>query len=152
VLVGTGDTSAAIHRLTLGIAALRSTGATLYLPWFLSNLARAYGDLQQLDNAWRCIAEARTLIQVAKKVCTRLRSIASPAKSHCSRRTLMPRKLKSISGMRSPSLDKSKPKPGNSAPQRVWRVSGATMAKCSKRANCWLWCMGGSRKGLARAI
>jgi hypothetical protein len=32
------------------------------------------------------------------------------------------------------------------------RVSGATMAKCSKRANCWLWCMGGSRKGLARAI
>ena len=33
---------AAVHRLTLGMTALRSTGATLYVPWFLSNLARAY--------------------------------------------------------------------------------------------------------------
>jgi hypothetical protein len=28
------------------------------VPWFLSNLAKAYGDLGELDNAWRCIDEA----------------------------------------------------------------------------------------------
>ena len=67
VLVGTGDTSAAVPRLTLGIAALRSTGATLYVPWLLSNLARAHGDLGELDNAWRCIDEAMTLIQASKE-------------------------------------------------------------------------------------
>ena len=67
VLVGTGDTSAAVPRLTLGIAALRSTGATLYVPWLLSNLARAHGDLGELDNAWRCIDEAMTVIQASKE-------------------------------------------------------------------------------------
>ena len=67
VLVGTGDTSAAVHRLTLGITALRSTGATLYVPWFLSNLARAYGDLDELDNARRCIDEAMTAAEMTKE-------------------------------------------------------------------------------------
>ena len=67
MLVGTGDTSAAVHRLTLGITALRSTGATLYVPWFLSNLARAYGDLDELDNARRCIDEAMTAAEMTKE-------------------------------------------------------------------------------------
>ena len=49
------------------IAALRSTGATLYEPWLLSNLARAYADLGELDGAWRCIDEAMTAMQTSKE-------------------------------------------------------------------------------------
>jgi tetratricopeptide (TPR) repeat protein len=40
VLVANGDTSGAVQLLTSGMTALRSTGATLYVPWLLSNLAR----------------------------------------------------------------------------------------------------------------
>ena len=67
VLVATGDTSGAVHLLTLGMTALRSTGATLYVPWLLSNLARAYVDLGELDDAWRCIDEAMTAMQTSKE-------------------------------------------------------------------------------------
>ena len=52
-LVATGDTSAAVYQFKLGMTTLCSTGATLFVPWFLSNLARAYGDLGELDDAWR---------------------------------------------------------------------------------------------------
>ena len=31
--------------------------------------------------------------------------------------------------------------------QSIWPASGATRARCSKRANCWLRFTGGSRKG-----
>jgi predicted ATPase len=67
VLVATGDTSGAVRLLTLGMTALRSTGATLYVPWLLSNLARAYVDLGELDDAWRCIDEAMTAMQTSKE-------------------------------------------------------------------------------------
>src|SRR5260370_3936409 len=44
--------------ITSGIAAWRSTGATLWTPWFLSYLAKAYAELGRYDDAWRCIGEA----------------------------------------------------------------------------------------------
>jgi predicted ATPase len=44
-----------------------STGATLFVPWFLSNLASAYGGLGELDNARRSIDEAMTAIQTSKQ-------------------------------------------------------------------------------------
>jgi predicted ATPase len=67
VLVATGDTSAAVHQLKLGMTALRSTGATLFVPGLLSNLARAYGDLGELGDARRCIDEATTAMQTSKQ-------------------------------------------------------------------------------------
>ena len=67
VLVATGDSSGAVHLLTLGMTALRSTGATLYEPWLLSNLARAHVDLGELEGAWRCIDEAMTAMQTSKE-------------------------------------------------------------------------------------
>ena len=67
VLVANGDTSGAVHLLTLAMTALRSTGATLYVPWLLSNLARAHVDLGKLDDAWRCIDEAMTAMQTSKE-------------------------------------------------------------------------------------
>src|SRR5262249_38503834 len=55
------------RRLTSGRTALRSTGATTYAPRFPTNLARAYADLGQLDDAWRCIGEATRAMQISKE-------------------------------------------------------------------------------------
>jgi predicted ATPase len=35
----------------------------LYMPFWLSYLARAYTELDQFDDAWRCIGEAMTAMQ-----------------------------------------------------------------------------------------
>jgi tetratricopeptide (TPR) repeat protein len=62
-----GKASGAVHMLTSGIDALRSTGATVFVQWFLSHLARAYAEVGQFDDAWRCIAEAITAIETSKE-------------------------------------------------------------------------------------
>ena len=55
----TGKASDAVQTITSGIAALRSTGATVWLPLYLSYLARAYAELGQFDDARRSISEAK---------------------------------------------------------------------------------------------
>jgi len=67
VLALTGKASSAVNVLTSGMTALRSTGTTLYKPWFLSNLAIAYAELGQFDDAWRTIGEATTAIETTKE-------------------------------------------------------------------------------------
>jgi predicted ATPase len=67
VLVLTGKASEAVHQITSGIAAYRSMGATVWLPKELSYLAKAYADLGQFDDAWRCIEEAVTHIETTKE-------------------------------------------------------------------------------------
>jgi predicted ATPase len=67
VLALTGKASDAVHMLTSGITAMRSTGARLFVPLFLSYLARAYAELGQFDDAWRCIGEAMTAVQTTKE-------------------------------------------------------------------------------------
>ena len=52
--------------ITSGISARRSTGATLNVPFSLLYLASAYADLRQIDDAWRCIAEATTAVETTK--------------------------------------------------------------------------------------
>ena len=63
----TGQAADAARVITSGLGAYRSTGATMYLPWHLSSLASAHADLGQLDDAWRCIREAMTMIETAKE-------------------------------------------------------------------------------------
>ena len=63
----TGKASDAVHKITSGIAACRSTGATLWMPISLSHLARAYAELGQFDDAWRCIGEAMTAMERTKE-------------------------------------------------------------------------------------
>ena len=46
--------------LTSGIAALRATGTTLGTPLYLSNLAGAYVETDEYDDALSCIGEAIT--------------------------------------------------------------------------------------------
>jgi predicted ATPase len=63
----TGRAADTVQMITSGIAASRSTGTTLYLPSWLSNLAAAHAELGQLDEAWRCIGEAMSIIETAKE-------------------------------------------------------------------------------------
>jgi predicted ATPase len=63
----TGNPSDAVHQITSGIAAYRSTGSTLSSPTWLSYLAKAHADLRQFDDAWRCIGEAIVAVERTKE-------------------------------------------------------------------------------------
>ena len=67
MLALTGKPSDAVHMITAGITASRSTGATLFTPLHLSYLAGAYAELGQFDEAWRCINEAMTMMETTKE-------------------------------------------------------------------------------------
>jgi predicted ATPase len=58
-----GKGSSAIQMMTSGIAAARSTGSKLWVPLYQAHLARAYAALGQLDDAWRCLGEATTVME-----------------------------------------------------------------------------------------
>jgi predicted ATPase len=53
-----GKASDTVRLLTTGLKAYQSTGATVFVPWYLTYLATAYGRLGQYDNAQRMISEA----------------------------------------------------------------------------------------------
>jgi predicted ATPase len=63
----TDKASDAVKMTTSAITAYRSTGATLFMPTYLSTLARAYAELDQFDDAWRCIGEAMTAVETTKE-------------------------------------------------------------------------------------
>jgi predicted ATPase len=67
VLALTGKTPDAVHTTTSGVTDFRSTGATLNVPFYLSCLSRAYVELGQIDEAWRCIGEATTAVETTKE-------------------------------------------------------------------------------------
>ena len=67
ILALTGKASDAVQMTTSGSAALRSTGSTVWLPLWLSYLAAAHAERGQLDEAWRCIDEALTLVEKTKE-------------------------------------------------------------------------------------
>ena len=67
VLAFTGKASDAARLATAGIALYQSTRSTAWMPWYLSNLARAYADLGQFEDAWRCMTEATTAIEAVKQ-------------------------------------------------------------------------------------
>ena len=57
----------AVQMITTGINAHRSTGATIYVPMYLSHLMRAYAEVGQFDDAWRCIEEAMRAVVKTKE-------------------------------------------------------------------------------------
>src|SRR5215831_596189 len=67
VLAQSGKASEAIEMITSGITMYRSTGSRLYLPIFLSHLSKAYAELGQFDQAWRCIGEAMAAVETTKE-------------------------------------------------------------------------------------
>jgi class 3 adenylate cyclase/predicted ATPase len=52
------NASGALGLLTIGLNEYQSTGATVFVPWYLTFLATAYGNLGQYDDALRVINEA----------------------------------------------------------------------------------------------
>ena len=67
VSASTGKSSEAIERLNAGSIEYQSTGATLFMTWFLSYLTPAYVELGQFDEAWRLIREIMTAVQTNKE-------------------------------------------------------------------------------------
>ena len=63
-----GKTADAVQVISAGIDAWRSTGATFHLPTWLLYLAVNHAELRQLDEAWRCIDEAATLMEKTKEI------------------------------------------------------------------------------------
>ena len=63
----TGKTLDAVSIFTSTIRAYRSLGSTVCLPVWLSHLARAYGELGQLDEARSYIDEAMTAVETTKE-------------------------------------------------------------------------------------
>jgi predicted ATPase len=63
----TGKASDAVQMIISGMTAYRSTGTTVFTPWHLSILAKAYAELGQFDAAWRCIGEAMTAVETTKE-------------------------------------------------------------------------------------
>jgi predicted ATPase len=67
ILALTGKSLSAVQMITSAIAAWRLTGSTTWMPLNLSYLARAYSELGQFDEAWRCIGEAMTAAETTKE-------------------------------------------------------------------------------------
>jgi predicted ATPase len=146
VLTLTGKASEAVHQITSGIAAYRSMGATVWLPKELSYLAKAYADLGQFDDAWRCIEEAVTHIETNKE-------------------RWWEAEVNRIAGeiaLQSPERDTSKAEDyferalavARQQQAKSWelRVSGATRARRRKCANCWLRFTADLRRGSTCSI
>src|SRR6516165_10081872 len=67
VLALTGKASDAVQTITSGVAAIRSTAATMWMPLWLSYLTRANAEIGQFDAARRCIGEAMTVVETTKE-------------------------------------------------------------------------------------
>jgi class 3 adenylate cyclase/predicted ATPase len=67
LFVLTGKASEAVQLITAGISKWRSNGSNAFIPLFLTYLARAYAELEQIDEAWRCIGEAMTAAETTKE-------------------------------------------------------------------------------------
>ena len=67
VLALTGKVTEAVQNIASGIAEMRSTGTTLWMPLFLSYLALANAEVGQLDQAWANIHEAMSTLETTKE-------------------------------------------------------------------------------------
>jgi class 3 adenylate cyclase/predicted ATPase len=67
LLALTGEARNAVQVITSAIAAWQSTGSTLWMPLFLTFLARAFAELDHFNDAWRCIEEAMTTAERTKE-------------------------------------------------------------------------------------
>ena len=62
-----GKLSDAIRLISSGMTAWHSTGTTVWTPTYLAYLAQAYAELGQFDEAFRCVGEAKTVLQTSNE-------------------------------------------------------------------------------------
>jgi predicted ATPase len=67
LMVLTGQVPNVVQMITSGLTAYKSTGAKLFMPLHLTNLARAHTELGQFDDALRCIGEAITAVEMTNE-------------------------------------------------------------------------------------
>jgi predicted ATPase len=67
LLAATGNAPDAVSTIASELREWRATGATVWMPAYLSYLAWAYSELGQLDDAWHCIGEAMTMVQTTNE-------------------------------------------------------------------------------------
>ena len=128
----TGETTDSAHMITSGIKAFRSTGGTLWAPSWVSYLARAYADIGQFDDAWRCIAEATNTVQTTKeKWCEAEVHRTAGEIALKSPHRIWPWR-KPISSTRWRLLVSSARSPGSCGRRRAWRAFGALKVRGSK--------------------
>jgi predicted ATPase len=68
LFIVTGKPADAVETITSGIAAYRLTGASVWMPFFLLNLAEGHAKLGRFEDAWRSIAEAVSTMKTSKEV------------------------------------------------------------------------------------
>jgi predicted ATPase len=61
----TGNAVDAVQKISSAINVYRSMESTLRLPEFLWYLAKAHAQLGQMDDAWRCVDEAITIMRAS---------------------------------------------------------------------------------------
>jgi tetratricopeptide (TPR) repeat protein len=105
--------SEAVRLITSGMNTRELTGATLWIPFFLSHLARAYAALGNFEDAQRSIREAITTVERTKEHGAKPKSTELPAKSCCWPRSEIRPKLKRISITRSQLPAGRRQKPGS---------------------------------------
>jgi class 3 adenylate cyclase/predicted ATPase len=62
-----GEAADAVQMITAGVSALQSTGTTLFVPWFLAALARAYARLGRFDDAWGSFDKAIETLETGQE-------------------------------------------------------------------------------------
>ena len=67
LLALTGSVANGASMLSSGIAAWRSTGANIWVPFFVSRLAHAYAKLERFQEAAHCIEEAIRAVEATKE-------------------------------------------------------------------------------------
>ncbi len=63
----TGKAAEAVRITASGVAAMRSTGNTMWMPMWLSLLAKANAEIGQIDEARRCIESAITAAETTQE-------------------------------------------------------------------------------------
>jgi predicted ATPase len=143
----TGKTSDAVQTITAGITALRSTGTTVSMPFYLLCLARAHAECGQFDDAWRCIDEAKTAVAATKERLSEAEvnrmageiAITSPKPDASKAQAYFERALAVARQQQAKSWELR----AATSMARLWR---------DQRANCWVRFTGGSQRALTRAI
>jgi predicted ATPase len=67
LLAQAGNASEAVPAISSSLTTIRATGTKMFLPYCLTQLSKAYADLEEFDDARGCINEALTAIQTNKE-------------------------------------------------------------------------------------
>jgi predicted ATPase len=66
-----GDSSSEVNSIAATLPVYRSTGATMFVPYYLLQLANGYAYLGRFDDAWRCIGDSLAVAEASgERWCT----------------------------------------------------------------------------------